>query len=61
MEKRADKIEEFHSWECISLIGENGSTLDFVIKDEGHMMAVLNVLGKYIYQSADSKFLKVYQ
>ena len=60
LQEKADNLEEFHPWECISLVSRNGHTLDLVIKDEGHMMAVLNVLVRSIYAQQDSKFLKVF-
>lgn len=60
LQDKAAKLEEFHSWECISLVSTTGHTLDLVIKNEGHLMAVLNVLGRHIYAQQDSKFLKVF-
>ena len=60
MEKKAEELDEFYSWECISFIAETGYTLDLVIKDERHMMAALNVFGRVIYGQPDSKFLKVF-
>ena len=42
------------------MVSRIGNTLDLVIKDEGHMMAVLNILGRSIYAQQDSKFLKVF-
>ena len=60
MEDKAKKLDEFHSWECVSLVMAQGQTLDFVIKSESNMMAFLNVLGRSIFQLEDSKFLSVY-
>ena len=60
LEKRANNLSEFHSWECISLVASSGHTLDFVIKNEGHMMAILNILGRSVYGCYDSSYLKLY-
>ena len=60
LERQASKFEEFHSWECISLVLASGHTLDFVVKDEGHMMALLNILGRSVYGCQDGSFLKLY-
>lgn len=54
MMQQADMMEEFHSWQCVSLISCLGQTLDLVVPDEGHMMALLNVLGRFIFQATDS-------
>lgn len=43
-----NKVKEFHAWECISLI-RCFSTLDFVIKDEGHMAALFNYTWRKVY------------
>lgn len=51
---------EFYSWECVSLTRPN-STLDLVIKDQGHMMAFLNVLGRRLYRQTDDAFLQVFK
>jgi hypothetical protein len=34
----------FYSWECVSLIRPNSTTLDFVIKDPTDLMFLLHVL-----------------
>ena len=36
------------------------SSLNLVIKDESHMMALLNVLGREFYDQTDSSILRVY-
>ena len=40
--------EEFHAWECISLLRKR-STLDLVVKDEVHLMALLHFTGRKLY------------
>jgi len=50
----------FYPWECVSLM-RRFSTLDFIIKDDGHMMAFLNVIGRRVYQQTDSEFIKVFR
>ena len=37
------------------------STLDFVILDEGHMSAFLNVMGRLVEKQKDSQFMSVIQ
>ena len=37
------------------------STLDFVVKDEANMMALLHVTGRQFYNQADSDFLRIFR
>ena len=53
------KFDEFHSWECVSLL-KAGWTVDFVIKNEEHMMAFLNVVGHEVYQQTDDAFMGIF-
>ena len=41
-------LPEFHAWEAISLM-RRYSTLDFVIKDESDLMALIHVVGRRVY------------
>lgn len=51
---------EFHSWECVSLLLRD-HTIDFVVKDEGQCMALLNFAGRVAYHQTDSDFLTVFR
>ena len=46
-------FNEFHAWECLSLVTRKGTTLDFVIHDMSYMMALLSVFARHIYQPED--------
>ena len=35
--------DEIFSWECVSLVRRNNTTLDFVIREPTHLMAFMNV------------------
>ena len=48
-----DPIFKFHAWECLSLVTNKGTTLDFVIHDMSYMMALLSVIARHIYQPKD--------
>ena len=37
------------------------STLDFVVKDEANMMALLHVTGRQFYNQADGDFLRIFR
>ena len=38
----------FYSWECVSLLRENGTTLDLVIQNSQNLMALIHVVRKNI-------------
>ena len=48
-EAKVKELDEFYSWQCVSLVMKQGQTLDFVIKNESLMMAFLNVVGRPIF------------
>lgn len=52
-------MQEFHAWECISLI-RRYSSLDFIVKDEGHLAALFHCLWRHIYGQVDSDFMSVF-
>ena len=59
MKIEVPEIEEFHAWECVTLM-KKFSSLNLVIKDERHMMALLHVLGRKFYGQTDNSILRVY-
>ena len=58
--KKADPslTKDFHVWQCVSLL-RSYSTLDLVVNDEGHTMALLNFLGEHFYGQSSS-LMQVY-
>ena len=57
----------FYSWECISLIRSNGTTLDLVIPDQSHLMALIHFTHMHVDKPEEKlgekmkNFLSVYK
>ena len=47
---RRDDFFQFYSWECVSLVTVDATTLDFVISDCADMMAFLSIMSRHIYK-----------
>lgn len=57
---RANK--DHYPWECISIFREDYlSTIDLVIPNCKHIMALIHVLHKKIHDQDNFKFMKVYK
>ena len=44
-----DETGLFYSWECVSLVKMNGSTLDLVIPSSEDLMSFLHIIHRHIY------------
>ena len=54
--------EIFYAWQCLSLIRENGTTFDLVIRDTHKLFALIHVVHQRIYNPpSDSGFLCFYK
>ena len=51
----------FHSWECVSFIRKNGTTLDLRMKDHNNLLALIHVVYKHVYEPIDTSFLTLYR
>lgn len=40
----------FYAWECVSIVRNNFTTLDFVIKDHKDALALLNILHTKVFK-----------
>ena len=43
-EQEVDDSHIFYSWECVSFLRENGTTLDIVVQNSQHMMALIHIV-----------------
>jgi len=50
----------FYSWQCVSLVTESNTTIDFLIKDETMMLCFLRKMHQLVYNS-DSDCMKAYK
>lgn len=52
---------EFQAWECVSLIRNDGTTFDIVVKDNRNLMALLAVMSrKVMHPVADDSYIKLF-
>lgn len=58
--RRSASPPDFYAWQCISLVREF-STLDFIVRDEGHLQALFYYAWSNIYALTESKFMSVYR
>lgn len=57
-----NKEELWYPWKCVSLVRENGNTLDLTIGDENSMMCFLHCLYHLICKPReDNNFLKEFK
>ena len=56
-----DKEGLFYSWECVSLVKANNTTLDLVIECGPSLLALIHVVHRHVYQSQDIEFLYLYK
>ena len=60
-EPSREKEDMFYSWECVSFIRKNGTTLDLRIKDHKHLLALIHVVYKHVYEPRDTSFLTLFR
>jgi hypothetical protein len=61
-EKRLELLARndiFFPWECVSIFMDSQITLDFVVRDNHQLMAILRILHNYIYKVEDPHDYKV--
>ena len=52
----------FYSWECLSFLRSNGTTLDLAIHQTSYLMALIHVVHKHVYNPPpDIDFLYPYK
>ena len=44
-----DETGLFYSWECVSFIKNNGSTLDLVIPSASDLMTLIHIVHRHVY------------
>ena len=52
-QEKKQKVEEddlFYSWQCVSLLRQDRTTFDIVVKDMHHLMCFLHVMHRLIYE-----------
>ena len=45
----------FHSWECVSLLRKDGTTLDLAIPDHTHLMALIHFAHTHVFKPEEQK------
>ena len=56
-----DESGIFYSWECISFVKKNGTTLDLVIPSSPDLLALIHIVHKHVHRETDNKFLYIYK
>lgn len=56
-----EEDQVFHAWECVSLLRRNGTTFDLVVKDMGQLMALIHFVHRQVYQTGNSRELRLYK
>lgn len=51
----------FYSWECLTFVKKNETTLDLVIECGPSLLALIHVVHRHIYQCRDNEFLYLYK
>ena len=53
--------QRFFNWQCVSLVRENGTTLDLLIYDSSDLMVLINVVQAAIFKPVDQRRLDFFK
>ena len=48
-ETKAEDVELFYAWECVSLIRKQFTTFDIVVRDMTELLCLIHVVHKHVY------------